>query len=70
LQALKERGEAVPPEDSMAVARRIKEKHSYICEDLVKEYKKYDADPSKFVQMDGVHGKTKKPWNIDVGYER
>lgn len=67
---LKERGEDVPPEDSMAVARRIKEQHSYIARDLAAEFAKFDTDPSKTIRYSGVHGKTQAPWEIDIGYER
>jgi len=35
-QQLRDRGESMPPEDSMIIARKIKEMHSYVCPDLVK----------------------------------
>lgn len=53
------------------MAKRIKESHSYVCSDLVKEFKKYDANPSKyFLKYSDLHPRTKQPWEIDVGYER
>ena len=40
---LRERQEPVPSEDSLEVAKRIKEMHSYVCPDLAKEFAKYAA---------------------------
>ncbi|KAG1687125.1 Arp2/3 complex subunit, actin nucleation center [Phytophthora capsici] len=68
---LRDRGEAVPPEESLEVAKRVKEAHSYVCSDLVKEFKKYDQKPDKyFLKYSDLHPRTKQPWEIDVGYER
>jgi len=69
-QQLRDRGEIMPPEDSMIIARKIKEMHSYVCPDLVKEYKKFDEDPTKFKKFEWTESKTKKKFIIDVGYER
>jgi len=70
-QLLRERGEKVPPADSLDVAKRIKEKYSYVCPDLVKEYQKYDTEPSKWFKVyDGIEPVTQKPYQVDVGYER
>jgi actin-related protein 3 len=71
LQLMRERGEPVPPEQSLEVAKRVKETYSYVCPDIVKEYAKYDAEQGKWIrQYDGVHSVTKKPFTVDVGYER
>lgn len=35
-QLMRDRGEPIPPEDSLDAARRIKELHSYTCADIVK----------------------------------
>lgn len=35
-QLMRDRGESIPPEDSLDVARRIKEAYSYTCADIVK----------------------------------
>lgn len=35
-QLMRERGEKVPPEDTLDVARRVKEQHSYVCSDVVR----------------------------------
>jgi actin-related protein 3 len=69
-QELRERGEYVPPEDSLNIAKHIKEAYCYVCPDIVKEYKKYDEDPLKFRVYQGVESKTQKPYSVDVGYER
>ena len=71
-QQLRERSEKLPPEDSLLIARRIKEKYCYVCPDIVKEYNKYDSDPSKYIKQEAVWS-PKNPsqkWNVDVGYER
>jgi actin-related protein 3 len=70
-QLMRERNEPIPPAESMEVAKRIKETHSYVCPDIVKEYAKYDAEPSKWIkQYEGRESVTKKPYTCDVGYER
>eukprot|EP00499_Haloplacidia_sp_CaronLabIsolate_P008828 CAMPEP_0196781934 /NCGR_PEP_ID=MMETSP1104-20130614/10446_1 /TAXON_ID=33652 /ORGANISM="Cafeteria sp., Strain Caron Lab Isolate" /LENGTH=413 /DNA_ID=CAMNT_0042152165 /DNA_START=21 /DNA_END=1262 /DNA_ORIENTATION=+ len=68
---LRDRREPVPPEDSLEVAKAIKERHCYVCQDIVKEFAKYDTEPAKYFKTwEGVHGVTKKPWRCEVGYER
>jgi len=59
---LRERGEnMIPAEDSMTVAQRIKEQYSYVCPDIVKEFKKYDQEGDKyFKKYEGVHSVTGK----------
>jgi len=72
-QLLRERGEManVPPEDQLKVAQKVKESYSYVCQDIVKEFRKYDADPYKYFQRyDGEHSVTGRQYSIDVGYER
>ncbi|RHY52071.1 hypothetical protein B5M09_007040 [Aphanomyces astaci] len=39
---MRDRGEVVPPEEALEVARKVKEMHSYVCPDIVKEFKKYE----------------------------
>merc|ERR1711916_314616 len=53
-QLLRERGEPIPPVDSLEVAKRVKETYCYVCPDVAKEFNKYD----------------KNPYYVDVGYER
>lgn len=64
-------GSAIPSAESFETAKRCKEQFSYVCPDLVKEYKKYDDEPAKFIkQYTGVDTSNKKPFTVDVGYER
>ncbi|KAL7752639.1 Arp2/3 complex subunit, actin nucleation center [Sorochytrium milnesiophthora] len=70
-QLLRERGEPIPPADSLEVAKRVKEMYSYVCPDIVREFKKYDQEPDKyFKQYEGVDSVTKQSYTVDVGYER
>lgn len=68
---LRDREFNIPPEQSMETAKAIKERYGYICPDIVKEFAKYDNEPSKWIrQYDGINSVTKKIFNVDVGYER
>lgn len=70
-QLLRERENSIPPEECLEVAKRIKEMYSYVCPDIVKEFKKYDTEGDKFFrQYVGKHSVTGKPFTVDVGYER
>ncbi|KAI9141171.1 actin2 [Paraphysoderma sedebokerense] len=70
-QLLRERGEPIPPEDSLEVAKRVKEMYSYVCPDIVKEFKKYDTEGAKyFKEYLGTNSVTKQSYKVDVGYER
>jgi len=70
-QLMRERNEQIPPAESMEVAKRVKETYSYVSPDIVKEFSKYDAEPAKWIrQYTGTNGVTKKPYTVDVGYER
>lgn len=49
----------VPPEDQLKVAQQVKEGWSYVCQDIVKEFRKYDVDPAKyFARYKGEHSVT------------
>jgi actin-related protein 3 len=50
LQLLRDRGETagIPPGDQRRVAEKIKEDYTYVCQDIVKEFKKYDDDPYRY----------------------
>jgi actin-related protein 3 len=62
---LRDHGEKIGPEDSMMVAKTIKEKYSYCCQDIVKEYEKYDKDPSKyFISHTATHSLSKQVFNL------
>ncbi len=42
-----------------------------MCPDIAKEFNKFDQDPNKYIKKyNGVNSVTKKPFGIDVGYER
>ncbi|KAL7418531.1 Actin-related protein 3 [Cryptotrichosporon argae] len=72
-QLLRDRGEsaAIPPEDQLRVAEKIKEDYTYVCQDIVKEFKKYDADPYRyFARFAGEHSVTGRKYDLDIGYER
>jgi len=70
-QLMRERGETIPPAESMEVAKRVKEQYSYVCPDIVKEFAKYDTEPQKWIrQWTGQDAVTKKPYTVDIGYER
>ena len=63
LNLLRERGELanVPSEEHMKIAGKVKENYSYVCQDIVKEFRKYDAEPYKyFERFDGEHSVTGK----------
>lgn len=68
---LRDREMGIPPEQSLETAKAIKERYSYICPDIAKEFAKYDSEPSKWIrQYEGINHITKNPFKVDVGYER
>jgi len=71
-QLQRDRKEPIPSLNSLEVAKRCKEKHCYVCPDIVKEFSKYDKNPEKFIrQYTGVSKDSKRnPFTCDVGYER
>ncbi len=70
-RSLRDRGEAVPPEDSLEVAKRIKEDCCYVGQDIVKEFERYDSNPTKyFRQVMFRNSRTRAPYSVDVGYEQ
>ncbi|XP_062195114.1 actin-related protein 3-like isoform X1 [Phragmites australis] len=70
-QILQERGELLPPEDSLDIARKVKEMYCYTSSDIVKEFKKHDKKPDKYIkQWSAIKPKTGVPYTIDIGYER
>lgn len=70
-QLLRERENSIPPEDSMEIAKYIKERYSYVCPDIVKEFGKYDAEGDKWFKTEQfLHSVTKKPYSVDIGFER
>uniref|UniRef100_A0A8W8L1K4 Actin-related protein 3 n=1 Tax=Magallana gigas TaxID=29159 RepID=A0A8W8L1K4_MAGGI len=70
-QLLREREVGIPPEQSLETAKAIKEKYSYVCPDVAKEFAKYDQDPSKWMKKyESINYISKQPFSVDVGYER
>ncbi|KAJ3252213.1 Actin- protein 3 [Boothiomyces macroporosus] len=70
-QLLRERENSIPPEESLEVAKRIKETYSYVCPDIVKEFRKYETEGDKWIKRhEFINALTKKPYHVDVGFER
>lgn len=68
---MRDRNEPIPSEDSLEVAKRVKEMHCYVCPDMAKEFIKYDTDPGKYIRTyQGTKKTTGQSWSCDVGYER
>lgn len=63
---LRDRGE---PDSSLKTAQEIKEEHCYVCPDIVKEFSRYDRDPTRFIQHPVLQPGGRKV-TVDVGYER
>jgi len=71
LQIMRERGETIPSSEAFEVAKKVKEQYSYVCPDIVSEYKKYDKEPSRWFRTEqGVESVSLKQYQYDVGYER
>jgi actin-related protein 3 len=70
-QLMRDRKEPIPAEDSLEVAKRVKEMYCYVCPDLAKEFLKFDKQPEKFFKTyEGIKKSTGQAWRCDVGYER
>ena len=70
-QLLRERENSIPPEESLEVAKRIKETYSYVCPDIVKEFRKYEVEGDKWIKrQEFIHSVTKAPYSVDIGFER
>lgn len=63
---LRDRGE---PDSSLKTAQEIKEEYCYVCPDIVKEFNRYDRDPTRFIQHPVLQSGGRKT-TVDVGYER
>jgi actin-related protein 3 len=46
---MRDRGEPVPPEDALNVAKAVKERYCYTCPDLIKEFNRYDSNPVRLL---------------------
>uniref|UniRef100_A0A0K0DKH8 Actin-related protein 3 n=1 Tax=Angiostrongylus cantonensis TaxID=6313 RepID=A0A0K0DKH8_ANGCA len=70
-QILRDREPSIPSDQSYEVAKAIKERHCYVCPDILKEFIKYDTDSAKWLKTyHGINNITKKEFVVDVGYER
>lgn len=63
---LRDRGE---PDSSLKTAQEIKEEYCYVCPDIVKEFSRFDRDPTRFAQHPVSQPGGRKV-TVDVGYER
>jgi actin-related protein 3 len=60
-QLLRERENSIPPEESLEVAKKIKETYSYVCPDIVKEFRKYESEGDKWIKRhEFIHSLTQK----------
>lgn len=57
-QLIREReADILPADDSLDIAKSIKEKLCYTCPDIVKEFRKYDMEPDKyFKKYESLYG--------------
>lgn len=67
-QLLRERESGIPPEQSLEVAKTIKERFGYICPDVAKEFNKYDSPAGdKFFKVyDALNHVTKQVWLLNL----
>lgn len=63
---LRDRGE---PDSSLKTAGEIKEEYCYVCPDIVKEFSRFDRDPTRFAKHTITQPGGRKV-TVDVGYER
>lgn len=63
---LRDRGE---PDSSLKTAQEIKEEYCYVCPDIVKEFSRFDRDPTRFVKHNVLQPGGRQT-TVDVGYER
>jgi len=63
---LRDRGE---PDSSLKTAQEIKEEYCYVCPDIVKEFSRFDRDPTRFAKHTVAQAGGRQV-SVDVGYER
>ena len=62
-QLLRDRNESlnIPVDESLRIAEKIKEDYGYVCGDMVKEFRKYDTEPEKYIiKHEGFDTRTNK----------
>jgi actin-related protein 3 len=57
------------PDSSLKTAQEIKEEYCYVCPDIVKEFARFDRDPSKFSKHNVLQPGGRQV-TVDVGYEK
>eukprot|EP00741_Cyanophora_paradoxa_P022542 tig00021491_g21768.t1 len=70
MQLMRDRETAIPPEEALDIARRVKETYGYVATDLAEEFRKFDRDANLFKRFSGRVARTNQPWQCDVGYEQ
>jgi len=71
LNLMREHGKltVVPPHEQLNMASRVKEDYSYVCQDIVRQFRKYDADPYQYFQRyDGEQSVTSRVWLLVSDY--
>ncbi|CAD6502523.1 BgTH12-05115 [Blumeria graminis f. sp. triticale] len=63
---LRDRGE---PDSSLKTAAEIKEAYCYVCPDMVKEFNRFDRDPTRFLKHNVIKSGGRQV-TVDVGFER
>ncbi|CAD7697901.1 unnamed protein product [Ostreobium quekettii] len=70
-QLIRDRGESVPADMALEVAKAAKEKYCYVCPDVSKEFVRFDADRARAVkQYKGINNRTGQEFMCDIGPER
>lgn len=68
---LRDRESHIPPDESLELAKTIKEQYSYVCPDIVKEIKKYEQEGDRYIRQHQTRNRiTGQPYSVDVGFER
>ncbi|KAJ3764776.1 hypothetical protein FB446DRAFT_710023 [Lentinula raphanica] len=66
---MQERGEtAAPPEDQLRVAGKVKENFSYVCQDIMKEFRKFDREPYKYFERDTMYVTKNTATPLDISH--
>ncbi|KAI9607977.1 hypothetical protein H4Q26_005429 [Puccinia striiformis f. sp. tritici PST-130] len=68
-QLLRDRNESlnIPVDESLRIAEKIKEDYGYVCGDMVKEFRKYDSEPEKYIiKHEGFDTRTNKVFGAEV----
>jgi len=68
---MRERKEQIPTDQSLDVARIVKENYAYVCPDVAKEFAKYDSNPETYIRKyEGIRRSTGQTWTCDIKHER